>query len=714
MMSNSIDMLLANAEAVIPETALDASSVLARKAISMLKVMQSKVKELHEEKVDLAESLEVTKQRYDQMLNAKDYYQEKLVESRSTANLHLNIDEKRKPKLVGTAGFWKKLAKKGTEASFRQLVMETTTQLDYLNQATEKYFGKRERNRGNTKMMEELLAAMDDDNFDGRVAEMTTDDVERWVNQIHDGSFKRFAHHFENMTGGDLLSLNEATLSKFGMNPRQSLMLLDSIQNMQLADPEDDDIIEQDELIGAESFFKEVNPFERLTEFHAAEMGLLQQLHGVDPNDLFDANDYIGFVDMYDELNHIVPDKSVLCKIFSLLDDRQSGIISTTKLIDFIKAIQKYAIESRIFTDISPYTNYTQYSEAYSEHAKLTREGARMIIAEIRRCKQSDIRESDVALDYLEDLDEDQLREFLESCPEAAWNTLSRFHIFEKLIRNIESKDGVAKEKKCDFDTFVKSFQEAGIEEITERNLKVALTTVGVDYSVPMNYLLVFNLLGDPLSDAAEIQAVMGARTTVEMPDVRSRIVNPDLWLIARKERQKQLQAEDRAAFLAKNVQALVKANSKKKLTDTLGKVQQDYESVLNTVVEQKNQFTDQKSILKEAMRNLRDGKASMAEALKSEIDRLKKELQSEKKRADFVEAARAEKSMKFHQAEKELSTMKQMYEKDMKVTAEEREARQKEIMEKNKQIEQTELDKLRALKEKETRLAAYNDRRKH
>ena len=68
-----------------------------------------------------------------------------------------------------------------------------------------------------------------------------------------------------------------------------------------------------------------------LNEFRPSEIGLLQQLQNVDPADIFDQvyppflepfgeNDYVSFLEVYDSLNHIVNDKAVLCKIFSLLD----------------------------------------------------------------------------------------------------------------------------------------------------------------------------------------------------------------------------------------------------------------------------------------------------------------------------------------------------------------------------------------------------------
>ena len=77
-MNQSIETFIAHVESVVGESADDAPSVLVRKAVNMLKIMQGKVQDLSEEKTELEESLDVMKQRYDQVMTNKDFYQEQL------------------------------------------------------------------------------------------------------------------------------------------------------------------------------------------------------------------------------------------------------------------------------------------------------------------------------------------------------------------------------------------------------------------------------------------------------------------------------------------------------------------------------------------------------------------------------------------------------------------------------------------------------------
>merc|ERR1719326_531218 len=119
------------------------------------------------------------------------------------------------------------------------------------------------------------------------------------------------------------------------MNNDESLQLLQLIQGMMEVEKED---IFEEEVQAEEAFELETNKFDKyLTEFRPPELCLLQQLQNLDPNDVFDENDYVGFKSVYRSLNYHLNDKMLICKVFSLLDERQSGLVSTTLLIDFIK-----------------------------------------------------------------------------------------------------------------------------------------------------------------------------------------------------------------------------------------------------------------------------------------------------------------------------------------------------------------------------------------
>merc|ERR1719204_1972108 len=86
----------------------------------------------------------------------------------------------------------------------------------------------------------------------------------------------------------------------------------------------------------------------------------------------------------------------------------------------------------------------------------------------------------------------------------------------------------------------------------------------------------------------------------------------------------------------------------------------------------------------------------------------MKQSANEDKKRFASLEKSRAEKSKMFHDKElelenasKELDAMKEIYEKDMKVSADERERRQKEIMDANAALD---LER-KAMSEKEREL---------
>jgi len=701
----SIENFILHVEDVVSKNSQDAASIAARKAIGMLKQLRFKMDEMYDENKDLHGSVDTLKERYDQISNDKQLYQAQLLESKSLSHLHLDIDEKRKPKDVNTARMWCKLAKKGDEISFKQLVMETAAQNEYLNKATEKYFDKKPNRRGLTMLMDQMFEG-DEDLSSVSVRDMTPRNVMEWVGRTNDKMFQSFVNDFDGISGTDLLRMDTSDLKEIGMDLNQIEVFLDAVRSLTLMDPEeevselerDDSVAFVDGLSIGESFTQK-NIYEQyLSEFHAPEVAFLQQLRDFDPNERFDNNDYVSFVQMSQSLEDIIGDKSILVKIFSLIDTRQSGIISTTKLIKFLETIRSYKIENRVFTDVSPYTDYLTILKGHSHRARLTREGARMIVAELRGCDKELIRESDVAIEYLCDLNRHQLRSFLESCPEAAWNTLSRFHIFEKLINNIQKlvKENPEDEAgTCTMATFLKSFHMEGINEITEEIIRSSLDTISIDYLAPFNYMLAFNVLGDPLSDCPEIQEIMGDRTTIQIEQSKNRIPAPAVWLQTRQEREEALQAESKMKLLHKGVRALVKENSKNKVKDNLSRVKRDYENqLLNSAIKEK-EFLDQESMLKSAYDDLEAKKHSEVEMLKQQLEEMRRSAHEEKKRFATLERSRAEKSKMFHakelelqNASKELDAMKEIYEKDMQVSADERARRQREIMDANRALE--------------------------
>merc|ERR1719394_1394598 len=167
-----------------------------------------------------------------------------------------------------------------------------------------------------------------------------------------------------------------------------------------------------------------------LVEFKPAEMLVLSEFKGVSVNDIFDEFGYLSFRDMNERVSYIIDDKPVIAKMFSLLDESGCGLVSTHKLKKFVEAVQDFDLHDKVMTDVSFYTDYQKVirdeRDGHSSEGKLTVDGAKQIIASLRGGPAIAIRDNDLAIEYLTDLTEQQLKNFFENCPEAAWISLSR------------------------------------------------------------------------------------------------------------------------------------------------------------------------------------------------------------------------------------------------------------------------------------------------
>lgn len=439
----AVEEFVAIAQNALQKKADDHLSKLLRKAIEMLKIMQIKLGDLSEENSDLN----------DRLKTCEDFHQEPLASAVHTTGSSLKV-----PPLEDMIQQTYDLSahsrsRSENDASFVASLNWTTPTSGY------KADNSLDVGVSGSVHIQSML----------NLTEMG--DIDRWKLSATEG-----------VHSGDNLS-SDMTPSSFPEN--QILYSAGTVQSVDF------------ERVGREEYAYET----LVSEFHTSEGVLLHQLENANIEDLFGPNEYIGFKEVLQRLGDVIQDKSILCKMFSLIDTRQAGIILGAKLIDFIRNIKEHGIENRFLYVVSPYKTYrTKFVNNHSPNS-LDRESARKIVAELRSCSPEDIRESDIALDYLVDLDEFQLREFLESCPEAAWRTLKNFHPFEKLIRIIEAAEKeintYSDPSRCDFETFVSSFKEAGIDEVNENTVKVAFEATGFNYSAPFDFLLAFNLLNN-------------------------------------------------------------------------------------------------------------------------------------------------------------------------------------------------------------------------
>merc|ERR1719242_120157 len=694
----SVEAFMEEIQSTIPPKAHDHASIVVGKCLNMLGSLLTKTNELAKDKSMVEQDLRLTKENYKTLGAQKEFFQMKLadnaMEKISHSQLVLPTEEEsiKNPtavirKVRNTAQFWKKLSKKGEEASFRQLVFDTAAQYEYLDKTTQKYFQGKKEGEGQMDLdiMDDDPFAYDEDDYDAEaegLMGMTEKDVENWIMTVGGSVYQDYAPYFDGYTGVDLAKLTQKNLKGMGMDKQESLELLQLIQGMMPEEKED--IFEEDNDAG-EEFELDTNKFAKyLTEFRPPELCLLQQLQNLDPNDVFDENDYVGFKSVYRSLNYHLNDKMLICKVFSLLDERQSGLVSTTLLIDFINAVKEFKMQDRIMTDVSPYTNYQRVVRAEATHGRLNLRGAKQFIAEFRGCKVEDIRDNDLGVTYLIDLDEEQLQQLLENCPEAAWKTIRTFHPFERLIRHIEANMTPEQKMsgKCDLETLTDAFAKTGIEEITSGELQVALQTVGTDYSAPFKYMLLFGMLSDPLSDVETIKAVMD-RTTIPSKNL-DRIVPSKLWMMIHNQRMQTQSLQRKKHNLQQGVRQLVRDKSKARLqeshNDDLARIKQAFEKQLQKAASSNDantqKFFDEQSLVQQEMAALLKEKAEMASRLEEEISMLKESHKKDKTKLKDLANKAHEKSMMFHEAEEKLDNqsheydqLKSMYEEHLGVT---------------------------------------------
>ena len=95
-----------------------------------------------------------------------------------------------------------------------------------------------------------------------------------------------------------------------------------------------------------------------LIEFTPKELQQMKTLEHVDVDTMFEEG-FVTYDDvllqLYEGEQQLIRDKALITKIFSILDERQIGVMKSDAMTSFVSAVKNYIFDSRMNTDVSYY-----------------------------------------------------------------------------------------------------------------------------------------------------------------------------------------------------------------------------------------------------------------------------------------------------------------------------------------------------------------------
>lgn len=377
----------------------------------------------------------------------------------------------------------KKITKEVSQAQnaanhMHNLIDGIVAQREYLRETRTRYMKeeldeKEDRNRLLTMGILDEYAATD-------VVDWSVDDVCEWLGNIQSGELEKHVERFRkhNVNGELLLALKKRELQKeYRMKMEEVEIFMD--ERAKLDDFDDESEYED-----------EYNPEDLASSMLETELEQIQHL--TLPKEI--TENVWSFLQIRENFPDIP--KIILVKIFCLLEKEESAVVDLEDLARFLEACNEEpgmepGEDCGLYSDMDEsLTQFADYKTIFKKHAAsfgINMHGAKKVIKRLRGCKEDDIRDNDLGVQFILELNCKEFQSLMKRCPRNTWSRLANFDPFELLYREVK-KSGAS---RVIFRKYVEAFSAIGIPHHQD-DIKRFFEKMGLNTTRPTPYVNTF------------------------------------------------------------------------------------------------------------------------------------------------------------------------------------------------------------------------------
>jgi len=361
------------------------------------------------------------------------------------------------------------------------LLTNIFSQRDYLRATTTRYIEDEEKDLEEKEPYEPMMTLFDEDFHEKEVTEWTPEDVAEWLRNVRSGALEHLAERFldRDVNGELLLVLKKRELQKnYQMKKNELEIFIEELEK--IVDPDD----------VSESSVYEDSPEDLATSMLEEEVDLLEN---VDMPEEFDEK-YWSFSQFRENFPDIP--KLIIVKIFCLLEKEQSGVINLEELRRFLHVCtEEPGMTADEECDLYNVMNnvlkqFVDFKAVFKNHAPregLNMYGAKKIIKKLRGCKEDDIRDNDLGVEFILGLKYQEFNNLMRRCPQRTWQRMANFDPFELLYQEV-TKSGAS---RVIFKKYVSAFNEIGLS-YGKDDIKHFYEKMDISVSRPTPYVNTF------------------------------------------------------------------------------------------------------------------------------------------------------------------------------------------------------------------------------
>jgi len=376
----------------------------------------------------------------------------------------------------------KKITKEVSQAQnsvnqMHNLIDGIIAQRAYLRETTTRYMKeevdeKEDRNRLLTMAFLDDYAATD-------VEDWSVDDVCEWLGNVQCGELEKHVERFRkhNVNGELLLALKKRELQKeYRMKKEEVEIFMDERAKL-------------DDLDDESQYEDEYNPEDLASSMLETELERIQHL--TVPKEI--TENVWSFLQFRENFPDIP--KVILVKIFCLLEKEESAVVDLEDLARFLEACnEEPGMEPEedcgLYSDMDEsLIQFADYKTIFKKHAPfgINMHGAKKVIKRLRGCKEDDIRDNDLGVEFILELNCKEFQRLMKRCPRNAWSRLANFDPFELLYREVK-KSGAS---RIIFRKYVEAFSAIGIPH-SKDDIKRFFERMGLNTTRPTPYVNTF------------------------------------------------------------------------------------------------------------------------------------------------------------------------------------------------------------------------------
>jgi len=324
---------------------------------------------------------------------------------------------------------------------------------DYLRATTTRYLEEDEKDV-EAKPYQTMMDIYEEDFQENEVTEWTPEEVADWLSNVRGGELEHLAQRFldRNVNGELLLVLKKRELQKnYRMKKKEVEIFFEELEK----------IVDNDE--ETEFSVYEDSPEDLATSMLEKEVELLENVDMPEEHD-----EYWSF----SQFRENFPDlpKVIIVKIFCLLEREQAGVISIEDLRRFFQACteepgmapeEECELYNAMHDVLREFVKYKDVFKKHSPQDGLNMYGAKKIIKKLRNCKEDDIRDSDLGVEFIIGLKYQEFHNLMRRCPKRTWHRLANFDPFERLYQEV-TKSGAS---RIIFKKYVGAFNVIGLTQ---------------------------------------------------------------------------------------------------------------------------------------------------------------------------------------------------------------------------------------------------------